>query len=278
MKDILFPSDFEEAYNRLHERPNYVGGNSDEATYPIFDSNKHRSAVREEEREVAYRKALVPKKKDTTRAVGGDIQDPKARKLLPKLLKKRAEDYRALDAMEAPPPTAPTSAMPYAESAPEAVARELDSKLQSLLTIVSVGNISKDTLELSGQIMAMLNAKGDILTENQLTKLYEYLPTINDYLTRRLRMKDVEEDAKGKREILRNAQVTSLMVNVIGRQFRAILSKVNAPAKSRSLFQREVRRASSEFLQKKIKELAPTGAPGRPRTPGVLPFARESPF
>ncbi len=278
MKDILFPSDFEEAYNRLHERPNYVGGNSDEATYPIFDSNKHRSAVREEERRVAYRKALVPKQKDTSRAVGGDIQDPQARKLLPKLLKRRAEDFRAIDAMESPIPSASTSAMPFSESVPEATARELDSKFQSLLTIVSVGNISRDTLELSNQIIATLNAKGDILTQNQLTKLYEYLPTINDYLTRRLRMRDVDEDAKGKREILRNAQATSLMVNVMGRQIRAILSKVNAPAKSRSLFQREVRRVSNEFLRDKIKEIAPSGAPGRPRTPAVIPFMREAPF
>jgi hypothetical protein len=274
----MFPVDFEEAYNRLHGgSTRYYGGDSGIVSSNVMplEEHKHRRAVQIEEKtralkqsianprsrlypSVTQRGVLPQPREPEVKARGGEgeLKSEEARKLVPILLKKRADDYRRLNAQEVEP-----SADKSPISASQEIADKLEGLLNSVLTTISVGNFSKDILELSNNVLNVLLSSGNLLTTRQLEYLYSYIPTILEYAGRRIRIATRAGEVGRPQDIpaedKRNASYVNVLLNVVGRVFRAILSKSEAPTKSRALFQKSVRVEASKFLKKKVDNVAP---------------------
>lgn len=262
--NILFPTQFEEAYNKLHKGMRYTGGSDvSPNVYPAIEE-KHRLDAKNEERQVALKRSIAnPRSRlyPSITARGGDIQSPEARRLLPKLLSKRVDDYRRISQTELPVKSEEGVEAKQVSSSRQ-LAEELDMLFNSLLTTLSVGNISKDILELATNVMRLLLSQGYKLNARQLEHLYAYMPDLLEYAGRRIRIAGREgqigRPAEVPEEMKRITQNSDVLLNTIGRILRALISKADAPEKARQLFQRSIRVEASKFLRDKVKQLTPT--------------------
>ena len=247
--NVLFPTDFEEAYNRLHAgtKPRYSGGASTGLYIPI-NEDKYRKEVQDEERKVAIKRSIAyPRSRLYPQVIarGGDIQSEEARKLIPKLLEKRAEDYKKLAGIEVHTKEGGPSVSPS-----RALSVELESLLSVILDTISAGIFSTDTIEAGQQVLQSLIKSGNLLSARQLEYLYGDVKAVIGNLveptTGQLRA-DVDETQK------RNYAILLTLMDTINRTFRAILSRVNLPAKSRQAFQRSVLRNAKTYFKKNAR-------------------------
>lgn len=247
--NVLFPTDFEEAYNRLHAgtKPRYSGGASTGLYIPI-NEDKYRKEVQDEERKVAIKRSIAyPRSRLYPQVIarGGDIQSEEARKLLPKLLEKRAEDYKKLAGIEVHKKEGGPSVSPSRE-----LSVELERLLYVILDTISAGIFSTDTIEAGQQVLQSLLKSGNLLSARQLQYLYGDVKAVLDNLveptTGQLRG-DVEETQKKTYAILLT------LMDTINRTFRAILSRANLPAKSRQAFQRSVSQNAKTYFKKNAR-------------------------
>lgn len=269
--NVLFPTQFEEAYNRIHKgaTPKYSGGAS-VGLYVPLDEDKHRRSVQEEERMVAHNRSIAhPRSRLYTQvtARGGDIQSPEARKLLPKLLEKRAEDYRRLERMETP-----SKAEHIGEMSPsKTLSLEIERLLTILLDTISAGLFTTDTIEAGNEVLQLLLKDGNKLSTRQLEYLFRDVDAVLDNLvdpqTSQLRGDITDENKKHYRIIL------SLM-DTITRVMRALLSRSNLSSKQRSAFQRSVRIEATKYY-KKLARVSPENRPVDIESENTLPEIGE---
>jgi hypothetical protein len=248
--EILFPSEFEMAYNKLHRRPAFVGGTSS-GRYIPFDDVKHRKDAQKEEHKAALNRSLITKRKGFT---GGDISSPEALKLIPSLLKRRAEDYRKISAAAAHIPTSAEVLPTVALSSSVEVSQRLDSLLNLIIASLSAGFFSNESLKSAYEALNLLLQDGYLLNTNQLKYFNHSLAIVYDTLKISAR----DEANSGDQYIYR---AISLVIDVFGKSLRSIISKSNLGRKQRELFQKSVRTSASRYLKEKTK----LGLKGRQR-------------
>lgn len=249
--NVLFPIDFEEAYNKLHRRPAYSGGASTGLVMP-FDEDNYRKSVQFEEKKVGLKRSIThPRSRLYTQvtARGGDIQSPEARRLLPKILSKRADDYRKLAGIEVPSKEGVSEMSPS-----KALSIEVDKLLTLMLTQISAGLFNKDVIESGNEVLQLLLKDGNILSKNQLNYLYRAVSDLYDNLYYSTARQEgivtliPPEDKKTFRTI-------STLVDTIGRTIRAILSRSELSSAERKLYQKSVKENATKFIKKNAKIL-----------------------
>jgi len=246
--NVLFPTDFEEAYNRLYAgtKPRYSGGASTGLYIPI-NEDKYRNEVLEEERKVAVKRSIAyPRSRLYPQVIarGGDIQSPEARKLIPKLLERRAEDFRKLAGQEVHRKEGVSF-----ESPTKTLSIGIDKLLTLMLTEVSAGIFGKDVIEAGNEVLQLLMRDGNLLSKNQLKFLYRDVSDIYDnlyhstsrYNSIRPNIREDDEQA---------FKVISSLVDTIGRTIRAIISRSELGNVERKVYQKSVKENATKFLKK----------------------------
>ena len=228
--NIEFPSQFEEAYNRIYAKtkPSYFGGAS-VGIYTPINTDKYRRDVQEEEQKVAVQRSIVhPRSRLYPQVIarGGDIQSPEARRLLPKILEKRADDYRKLSHRETPQRQSITSVSPS-----KTLSLEVERLLTIMLDTISAGLFTTDTIEAGNQVLQLLLKDGNKLSTRQLQYLFRDVESVLDNLveptTGALRA-GVTGDTE-KQYI-----ITISLMDTISRVMRALLSRSDLSSKQRS--------------------------------------------
>jgi len=240
--EILFPTEFEMAYNKLHRKPAFVGGTSS-GRYIPFDDVKYRKDALKEEEKVAFNRSLIKKRKGFT---GGDIQSTEALKLIPTLLKRRADDYRKISGISSMIPTSAEVLPTVALSSSVEVSQQLDSLLNLVISSLSAGLFSNESLKSAYEALNLLLKDGYMLSTNQLKYLSHSLDVVYDALKISAR----DEADRGDKFIY---QTISLVIDVFGKSLRAILSRANLGRRERELFQKSVRVSASRYLKSKTK-------------------------
>ena len=250
--NVLFPTDFEEAYNRIHAgtKPRYSGGVSKGLYIPI-NEDTHRKEVQKEERSVAVKRSIAyPRSRLYPQVIarGGDIQSPEARKLIPKLLEKRADDYRKLAGKEVPSRQGVSSVSPT-----KTLSLEIERLLTIILDTISAGLFTTDTIEAGNDVLQLLLKDGNKLSTNQLLYLFRDVESLLDNL--------VEPETGGFRvgisgDTEKQYFIILSLMDTITRVMRALLSRSNLSSNQRSAFQKSVRFQASKYY-KKLARITP---------------------